>query len=67
MWVDVAECEYPPCSKPAAGERGLVVQPEPIGVSLCAYHLAMVDRNGVDGARDFWRWATAMMQSPGAG
>jgi hypothetical protein len=34
-------------------------------VVLCVDHLAMVDRNGEDGDPDFWRWALAMMQSPG--
>jgi hypothetical protein len=63
----VAACEYPPCEEPATGSRGLVMEPEPIMVSLCADHLAMVDRNGEDGDADFWRWAMAMMQSPGSG
>ena len=63
----MAECEYPPCPEPASGSRGLVVQPVPIMLSLCGDHLAMTDRNGADGDDDFWRWAMAMMQSPGKG
>jgi hypothetical protein len=62
------ECDYPPCHQPSSGQtRGLVVQPEPIMVSLCAEHTAVIDSNGALGDADFWRWAKAAMQSPGHG
>jgi hypothetical protein len=60
-------CEYPPCVKPATQSRGLVVEPEFIAISLCAHHAAVIDRNRGDEDPDFWRWAMAMMESPGSG
>ena len=54
-------CDYPSCDAPAAGSRGLVVQPEPIAVTLCEAHLAIVDSNwAAPGTLDFWRWFNAV-------
>jgi hypothetical protein len=59
--VSVATCDYPGCEAPAAGTRGLVVQPELIEVTLCEAHLAIVDSNaGTPDTLDFWRWFNAV-------
>jgi hypothetical protein len=45
----------------------LVAEPEPVWIDVCEHHGAVVDRNAVGEEPDFWRWASAMMQAPGAG
>lgn len=61
------QCGYPPCTNEATESRGLVIQPEFIGVNLCDEHAAILDRNRTGEEEDFWRWASAMMQAPGSG
>jgi hypothetical protein len=59
--VSVPACDYPGCEAAAAGSRGLVVQPEPIAVTLCEAHLAIVDSNrATQDTLDFWRWFNAV-------
>ena len=54
-------CEYPTCDAMAVRPVALVIQPEPITVSLCAEHLAIVQANELTpGTDDFWRWFEAM-------
>ena len=54
-------CTYPSCGEAAAGSRGLVMQPDPIMVNLCAVHTAIVDANrNTSESQDFWRWFDAM-------
>ena len=62
-----SECQYPPCTEHAAGSRYLVIDPEPVGVTVCAAHAAMIDRGTPGEDPDFWRWADAMMHGPDRG
>lgn len=60
------ECDYPPCAEPAYRERGLIMEPEPVGVMLCHTHDAVVEEQHWADNPDFRRWFLAMA-APGQG
>lgn len=68
-------CSYPPCTTPPTETRSADVRPallpgdelvEPTWLHLCDDHAAMLDGR-IDADPDFWRWALAASNVPGAG
>jgi hypothetical protein len=58
-------CEFPSCERPAYRASGMVMEPEPISVRLCAEHFPLVRKCNEDADirrenLDFWRWYLAM-------